>query len=387
MTQLPVFETVFALVLVYALLSIVVSILIEMWNYWRKSRSRMLVQAIHQLLSDPINKNYGELLLEHYLIKNLFNPDTRQPPQYISSNLFAEALIDVIAQQARHTLVKLNLPKLDEKDGSITPISDSRNTAPDFEIKETLHRFRTGLESMKPSPFRDAMFSIYDKSGQNDYANLKANLTQWYEDYMERVGEWYKVKQSRNALFFGFVVAIGLNLDSIHLFRALSMDAQLRGSLVQVAEKFADNYRQLADSSRQNVQVLEKLVRENGPDSLSTHFLRRQIDLQDSVSNAYLERADSVLGILTGMGIPIGWSRTAAPLSWFQGQKMPLQRPGGAIGYFERYHSRFSILYFLGIAISGFALSTGAPFWFEVLLKLANIRRSGKKPDEEVKKR
>jgi hypothetical protein len=39
-----------------------------------------------------------------------------------------------------------------------------------------------------------------------------------------------------------------------------------------------------------------------------------------------------------------------------------------------------SIWYFVGIAITGIALSTGAPFWFDILLKLVNIRRAGGKP-------
>ena len=37
-------------------------------------------------------------------------------------------------------------------------------------------------------------------------------------------------------------------------------------------------------------------------------------------------------------------------------------------------------LYCLGIITTGFALSFGAPFWFEVLVKLVNIRRTGTKP-------
>jgi hypothetical protein len=37
--------------------------------------------------------------------------------------------------------------------------------------------------------------------------------------------------------------------------------------------------------------------------------------------------------------------------------------------------------YLVGILISGFSLSFGAPFWFDLLVKLVNIRRSGKRPE------
>ncbi|MEA2008469.1 MAG: hypothetical protein U9O54_05070, partial [Chloroflexota bacterium] len=37
----------------------------------------------------------------------------------------------------------------------------------------------------------------------------------------------------------------------------------------------------------------------------------------------------------------------------------------------------------VGFVLSGAAAAQGAPFWFEILAKLVNMRSSGKKPDEE----
>ena len=90
----PILEISISLILIYALLSILSSILVEWWNHYRKSRGKLLQDAIFQLLDDPYNLSYGDLLMNHFLIKNLRNPHNRRPAQYISSNLFAEALID-----------------------------------------------------------------------------------------------------------------------------------------------------------------------------------------------------------------------------------------------------------------------------------------------------
>ena len=109
----PIVEISISLIFVYALLSILSSILVEWWNHARTSRGKLLQDAIIQLLYDPYNLSYGELLMNHFLIHNLRNPHNRRPAQYISSNLFAEALIDIIAQQARHNL-KISLPKADD---------------------------------------------------------------------------------------------------------------------------------------------------------------------------------------------------------------------------------------------------------------------------------
>jgi hypothetical protein len=39
----------------------------------------------------------------------------------------------------------------------------------------------------------------------------------------------------------------------------------------------------------------------------------------------------------------------------------------------------------LGWLITAFAVSLGAPFWFDLLNKFVNIRASGKAPEEEPK--
>lgn len=384
----PVLDTVISLVLIYALLSIVVSILLEIWNHYRKSRGKLLLEAVHQLLHDPLNKSYGALLLDHFLIKNLQKRDSRRPPQYISANLFAEALIDTIAQQARHVVVTLSLP--DDYGDSRDITLEADKSAGDIHAKEVMQRFKTGLEAMNASPLRDALFSMWDKS-DGKYSNLKAIMEQWYNDYMQRVTGWYKNRVAQKSLVFGFLVAIGLNVDSVHLFRVLSMDEDLRTRLTEMAGNAAENYAALADSSRQDVFVLQQMLLQSAPDSLQadTAILQRHVRLQDSLAGVYLAKADSVLALAAGLNIPIGWCKTSAPLSWSgKGKeahppKLSVQKTG-IMAYIERRNAQFSGWYVLGILISGFALSTGAPFWFDVLIKLVNIRRSGTKPKESA---
>jgi hypothetical protein len=38
-----------------------------------------------------------------------------------------------------------------------------------------------------------------------------------------------------------------------------------------------------------------------------------------------------------------------------------------------------------GLALTTFAVSLGAPFWFDLLNKFMNIRSAGKAPDEKSK--
>jgi hypothetical protein len=90
-----------SLVFIYAVLSMLVSILTEWWNYYFKQRSIFLKDAIYKMLKDPLNKDYGYLFYNHIAIAGLKSAPDKNP-QYISSGTFAEVLIDIIAQQAVH---------------------------------------------------------------------------------------------------------------------------------------------------------------------------------------------------------------------------------------------------------------------------------------------
>ena len=91
-----------SMALIYALLSLLVSILLEWWNHFRKTRAIQLKANIFQLLNDSINLQFGELFYNHYLISGIHDKKEKSPPQYISSNLFAEVLIDIIGHRNKH---------------------------------------------------------------------------------------------------------------------------------------------------------------------------------------------------------------------------------------------------------------------------------------------
>src|SRR6187402_1259545 len=146
-----------SLVLIYALLSILVSILLEWWNHKKKARAKFLRKAVYQLLCDPLNVNYGELFYNHYLIEGFRSKELKTVPQYISSQLFAEVLIDVIANRQFH-------------DTPVTMTGQSEDIGKQFELVETsapestIERFASELMSMNPSPFSDTLRSFWQKS-------------------------------------------------------------------------------------------------------------------------------------------------------------------------------------------------------------------------------
>lgn len=387
-----------SLVFIYAVLSILVSIITEWLNYYFKERGIFLKDSIYKLLKDPLNKDYGYLFYNHVTISGLKSARDKLP-QYISSRMFAEVLIDIIAQQAVHNR-KIQ-------------VTTSAEGAKKYKLERTeipasiIERFQLGISEMNTSQFTDLMQSFLDKS-DNNYDKLKMHIEQWFNDYMDRVSGWYKTKQRKKFLAVGFLVAIFLNVDSLHLLKVLSLDDNLKNRLVESAERTADNLEK--DSTmRSNISFLLKSTyvakSTNGTDysqiDSSTiakvqsiiHQLDSNSRIMDSVGKKELHQLDSAMSLVSDLNIPIGWSKEVAPLSWFRCKQARENEPvtmhpsktPGLISYLYMRNNDCSFenifKYLIGIIISGVSLSFGAPFWFELLAKFVNIRRSGKIPE------
>jgi len=395
-----------SLVFIYAVLSILVSILTEAWNHRSKIRGIFLKDSIYKMLKDPLNKDYGYLFYNHITISGLKSaPD--KLPHYISSRMFAEVLIDIIAQQAVHNRkVQVILDETGNKQYQL----DTTEVSSDI-----IKRFQLGLNTMNTSPFTDLLQSFLDKSknesseNEGDYSKLKAHIEQWFNDYMDRVSGWYKTKQQRKFLVVGFVVAISLNVDSLHLLKVLSLDDNLKDRLVASAEQTVDNLKK--DSTMrsdlgfllQSTTIVKSKddVNYTAFDSIDAAKIQRMIHKLDSssrikngIAKKEIRQLDSAINMVAELNVPIGWSRTVAPASWWSGNDKQAKEVSfsiaqnsknpGLIDYMAHRNSwswgNF-FKYLLGIAISGVSLSFGAPFWFDILTKFVNVRRSGKIPE------
>lgn len=397
-----------SLVLIYAVLSVLVSIIVEWWNYWSQERGKFLKDCIYKLLHDPLNNDYGYLFYNHFTIAGLKSLE-KKPPQYISASMFAEAFIDTIAKQVEHAQ-PVTLKSTDSKGTKEYKIEKPRPA------DNIMFRFVDSVAVMNTSPFKDLLESFIDKSG-GDYLRMKTMIEQWYNDYMDRVSGWYKGKQRTKLLVAGFLVTLTLNVDSLHLIKVLSLDDNLKNRLADQAETVVDNYLAMDSTQRTNTASLNSMIirslREdttlttgNGSiDSVSYLYLKNLMVLndslsrssfveKDSVSKASIRQLDTAMSAIASLNIPIGWSLTEAPLSWFS-DKDKKTRPAetheaqasGILTYIQgrNYSAAYNnnwLTYLIGITITGISLSFGAPFWFELLVKLVNIRRSGKRPEK-----
>lgn len=163
---------------------------------------------------------------------------------------------------------------------------------------------------------------IYLSDLESDVKALGLEVEAWFNRGMARAQGVYKRNAKAVGLMIGIAIAISLNADSLHILDSLSRDPAVRNAITQAAEQVATD----------NPEVIGQLE----------------------------EEVDQVLSDLP---IPIGYSEAitskqqAAQDSWF----IPLI-PRRLVGWL----------------ITGFAISMGSSFWFNLLKRVVNVKNSGK---------
>jgi hypothetical protein len=274
------------LALVYLLLSMICSLLQEGISARLQMRAKTLETGIVNLLSSQKltlgGIDLSAAIYAHPLVKAL--APAGQKPSYIPSRTFARALLDLVHQAAG-------------TDGSAPALLQAVQALPDGDTK-------TALMALA----HDA----YDGVSQ-----ARRNIEHWFDDAMDRVGGWYKRQAQKIMLGIGLALAVGLNVDTTQIARALWRDPVLRQAAVAQAEVAAH------DTTTPDIAALR--------------------------------------GRLQGLDLPLGW-----PPMW------------GQDGYDRRVDLAFAIV---GWILTAAAISLGAPFWFDALNKLLNLRSAGVRPE------
>jgi hypothetical protein len=246
-------------------------------------------------------------------------------PSYLSKEQFSSIFMNLVAKHgaadaihAVSTLTAVNHPVTDPVTGQvINPAADA--------AKQFAAAVQTAATTLQVGP---QLNGIVAKAG-GDYNKFVGALEDWYDDHMDRVSGWYKRESQWILLLLGLGLAIFFNVDSVRLYAGLSCNSALRGATAIAASKGT------ADSG--GTFVSEML-------------------------NA----------------IPLGWRWPVSATNQLQTPDEPIVCTPANSAPFNPWS--YWLTKILGIVITVFALSLGAPFWFDALSCITNVRAAGKKP-------
>jgi hypothetical protein len=306
---------------VFILVSTLCSAIREGIESWLKTRATYLEYAIRELLNDPKSEGLAQEFFKHPLINGLFQGQYQPRTSQAKPSLW---------QRGR------NLPSYIPARSFALTLIDLAGRGPvsgphDGASVVSFDSLRASVGKLQNPAVERALASAID-SAQGDLDKVRQNLEAWYDGAMDRVSGWYK----RSTQWIILVVAIGvagaLNVNTITIADSLYRNKALRDAAVAVAQ-------------RGEVQ--------NYDDAL-TQFDR--------------------------MRIPLGWGGGwGAPKNAVEKHVIAQRRSANGMASdanFDLWNDVFAPL--LGLMITAFAATLGAPFWFDVLNKIMVIRATVK---------
>lgn len=187
---------------------------------------------------------------------------------------------------------------------------------------------QSAVTKLPPSAIRDSLL-CHVGNAQGSLDRLRTNIAVGFDQAMDRLGGAYQRRLKGVSFLVGLLLSLGLNADSVLVSNVLWHDSAIRQETVGLASNLAvDNVSQ----DRSAAKLLPLL--------------------------ADVKATDEALRPL-----PLGWSpeQHAANFDWQWGLKK-----------------------LFGILLTTLALTLGAPFWFDALSKLVNLRGTGRKPDRTL---
>ncbi len=224
-------------------------------------------------------------------------------------------------------------------------------------IQEALGKLPNSVKESFVILARRAQSKVQQSS--HDLNQFRVEVETWFDRSMERASGVYKRNAKGVALLIGLVLAGATNSDSFYIVNRLSNDENLRKVIIDKAAEVAPN----RDPS--------------APNSLDLEAVKQQTD-----------------AALKDLSLPVGWkpenlvrqfdcqpsSPTANSPACAAFSNQPEALNGSTILQLIVSKPIDLLKLLTGWIVSGLAISMGAPFWFDLLGKVMNVRNSGSKP-------
>lgn len=362
------------LVLIFLLVSLILTAVRETIESWSKTRSRDLERAIAELLDDKGQGGLRDAVYNHPLVSALF-PGPKAPsnisskgliggarnlPSYIPRETFALALFDLLKADKANML-----------DPSAAPSERIRGA-----------------------------FDVLSRTADQDPERIRKHLEQWYDASMDRASGWYRRRTQKLLFWIGLGIAFFLNINAFVIAQYLATHDAAREQVAKISDKVLEDAEVVAvlrdealarnaAASQAPARAEEAPPAENALDAAESAALdppeAEPVSARDpapAATPAVRAKAAEIRARLQDdlaeAGLPLGWNR--AQIAYVERQLT--QR-----SWLERL--AFLLSWLAGFVAVGFAATLGAPFWFDVLGKVMVIRSTvkptEKSPDEKSK--
>jgi hypothetical protein len=337
-------------------------------------------------------------------------------PAYLKAETFSDILMDILSKG--------------KSSSSAVPI-----------LMNDIRSFVT--DELNNNPGLKEILNLYIEQANGDVQKFKLLLENWFDDTMERVSGWYKRQSNKILLLIGFCLALAFNVSTITIINKLSKDKKVREALVQNASDYvrthyvndtgkivskttppqgnteakipptdtkdkkgrSDKKDSAALSDKKDFSLSKSGTVTSNDDSLQRRA-RQQLQEIKELYEKSIEDNNTLIGL--GWG-DYGYTKDTITYNKLRDSLETIKdtvafKNQNHISNFAEYKTQTlkkvppypswwqKLLYILGqvlsnpkfilgFLITAFAVSLGAPFWFDLLNKFVNLRVTGTRPE------
>ena len=331
---------------------------------WRTISMQELIQQRRWIVAEMIDRlpETEQTNLTQTTLKSL--GDEKLYVEAKEGDLFGliDHALDRLTNEERQHLIDEVLSNIRDKERWSAEVEKKqRSLYENYQTYKTIQLILSKLpNSMKES------FAILARRAQtrvqhtgNDVNQFREEVAVWFDRSMSRASGVYKRNAKGIGILIGLFLAIATNVDAAFITDRLSNDENLRRVVTEQAISTA-KASGLEQARNNTSEALEELALPIGWNP--TNFSEQLGCEPDRVSG----------------NMPSDWSQV--PSSCLKEASISVANPVKMMTMFAVRYPIALLRILFGWLIAGIAISMGAPFWFDVLGKVMNVRNSGGKP-------
>lgn len=318
-------DVMIGIITVYLIFALACTAIVEAVSTWLNVRSSNLEAALGEFLHGSVkdDKAFTDAFFAHPIVQSLSKGSDGRP-SYIPPEIIGQVVTGLIyAKEGASTLKQA--------------IADLPGTPQDNRIKGLLD-------------------ALYKEAGE-DISTFRKLVEYHYDAAMDRASGWYKKKTQTFALIISTILVLSANVDTIQLANSLSTTPEARARMVEIAQQEL-NAAQKTETQATQVNGAITMTGDTATDPLQ-EAKKRSEDAARALEKANADLASA--------GIQLGW-KGAYPES-------EIKKVGDIF--------QWALSKFFGLLISILAISLGAPFWFDILNRVMQVRAAGVSPREK----
>ncbi len=371
---MEILEIVIGLIFIFLLISLLATTIQELLASLVSLRGKMLLKAILKLLEvenlaetdDDVtrkkiieeykNKIINSKVYKKYGSKFLW---VNQLPSYLSAEQVTGLIQDLLINEADSPVSGETTER-----GLDAPVSPPSTAA---KLMDGMHQndLKKHLNVICDYPQNDPSvgtrsldYTSTPEEEEKKKEKAKAAFKVHYDEIMDRATDWYKRSVHISLIAIGLTTAIAFDADTFKIFNSLTANPDDRQELMQLAESFVSNNKLESYTAAP--------MDSTATDSAKIVRVTELRGLVDSILYNEIKKVPAPLGL--------GWNES------YKEQQAAAASNGRAPWL-------FFLIKLFGWIVTALAVSLGAPFWFDLLQKVINIRNAGVRPQSGSEQR